>query len=42
MGVMMLAAGIGSDVEIEIEGEDEAQAMKLLVALIEDKFGEGQ
>jgi len=42
MGVMMLAAGMGSDVEIETEGVDEAAAMKALVALIEDKFGEGQ
>ena len=42
MGVMMLAAGMGSDVEIETEGVDEAAAMKALVTLIEDKFGEGQ
>ncbi|MEP7302917.1 MAG: HPr family phosphocarrier protein [Caldimonas sp.] len=42
MGVMMLAAGIGSEIEIEIEGEDERQAMDALVALIEDRFGEGQ
>jgi phosphocarrier protein len=42
MGVMMLAAGIGSDVEIETDGEDEAVAMTALVALIDDKFGEGQ
>jgi phosphocarrier protein HPr len=42
MGVMMLAAGIGSDVEIETEGEDEQVAMTALVALIDDKFGEGQ
>ncbi len=42
MGVMMLAAGIGTEVDIETEGEDEAEAMKSLVALIEDKFGEGQ
>jgi phosphocarrier protein len=42
MGVMMLAAGIGSDVELETNGEDEAAAMAALVALIDDKFGEGQ
>jgi phosphocarrier protein HPr len=42
MGVMMLAAGIGSDVEIETEGEDEQAAMTALLALIDDKFGEGQ
>ncbi len=42
MGVMMLAAGLGTDVEIEIDGEDEVQAMQALGALISDKFGEGQ
>jgi phosphocarrier protein HPr len=42
MGVMMLAAGLGTEVDVETEGEDEALAMKSLVALIEDKFGEGQ
>jgi phosphocarrier protein len=42
MGVMMLAAGIGSDVELETDGEDEAAAMQALLALIDDKFGEGQ
>jgi phosphocarrier protein HPr len=42
MGVMMLAAGIGSDVEIEIEGDDETAAMEALVSLIDGKFGEGQ
>ena len=42
MGVMMLAAGIGTEVEIETEGEDERLAMDALVALIDDKFGEGQ
>jgi phosphocarrier protein HPr len=42
MGVMMLAAGIGSEVEIETDGDDEAAAMAALTALIDDKFGEGQ
>jgi len=42
MGVMMLAAGIGSEIEIEIVGEDEAGAIDALVRLIDDKFGEGQ
>ncbi len=42
MGVMMLAAGIGSDVEIETEGVDEVEAASALTALFEDKFGEGQ
>jgi phosphocarrier protein len=42
MGVMMLAAGLGSEVEIETSGSDEQAAMDGLVALINDKFGEGQ
>jgi phosphocarrier protein HPr len=42
MGVMMLAAGMGSEVEIETDGEDDAAAMQALLTLIEDKFGEGQ
>ncbi|GIX22940.1 MULTISPECIES: HPr family phosphocarrier protein [Caldimonas] len=42
MGVMMLAAGLGSEVEIETHGEDEQAAMDALRALIEDKFGEGE
>jgi len=41
MGVMMLAAGIGSKVMIETEGPDEEQALAALVGLIADKFGEG-
>ena len=42
MGVMMLAAGIGSTVTLEIEGPDEHDAMDGLVALINDRFGEGE
>lgn len=42
MGVMMLAAGMGSDIEIEADGIDEAAAMSALRELIEGKFGEGQ
>ena len=41
MGVMMLAAGIGSTVELETDGLDERKAMDALLALIADKFGEG-
>ena len=40
MGVMMLAAGIGSTVTIETDGEQEQEAMDALLALINDKFGE--
>ena len=42
MGVMMLAAGMGSLVEFEINGADEQAAIDALTALINDKFGEGQ
>jgi phosphocarrier protein len=42
MGVMMLAAGLGSTVELETDGPREQEAMDALVALIHDKFGEGQ
>ncbi len=42
MGVMMLAAGIGSTVDIETSGTDEKAAMDGLLALIADKFGEGE
>ena len=42
MGVMMLAAGIGSTVEIETDGNQEQAAMEALLALIHDKFGEGE
>ncbi len=42
MGVMMLAAGIGSTVEVETNGEREQEALTALLALIEDKFGEGE
>ena len=42
MGVMMLAAGMGAEVEIETEGPDEEAAMNGLVGLISDKFGEGE
>ena len=41
MGVMMLAAGVGSEIEIETSGEREQEAMEALRALIDDKFGEG-
>ena len=42
MGVMMLAAGIGSTVEIETDGPEEEAAMAALVKLIADKFDEGE
>ena len=42
MGVMMLAAGMGSEIEIETSGEQEQQAMEALLYLVADKFGEGE
>lgn len=42
MGVMMLAAGIGAEVQLETQGEREQEAMDALLALIADKFGEGE
>jgi phosphocarrier protein len=42
MGVMMLAAGPGSEVVIEAEGPDEQAAMQAVRTLIEGKFGEDE
>ena len=42
MGVMMLAASIGSSVELETDGPQEEEAMAALAKLIADKFGEGE
>ena len=42
MGVMMLAAGMGSTIEVDTNGEQEQQAMDAILALIADKFGEGE
>jgi phosphocarrier protein HPr len=42
MGVMMLAAGIGTTVELETEGPDEAAAAGEIEALFGDKFGEAE
>ena len=42
MGVMMLAAGMGSTVMVETNGANEQAAMDALLGLIHDKFGEGE
>ena len=42
MGVMMLAAGLGSDVVLDTAGERDEEALQALLALINDKFGEGE
>ena len=42
MGVMMLAAGVGSQVTLETVGDQEQEAMQALLTLMADKFGEGE
>lgn len=42
MGVMMLAAGLGSEITLEAEGDREQEAIDALLVLIADKFGEGE
>ncbi len=42
MGVMMLAAGKGSTIQIETTGEDEEAALQAILSLIADHFGEGE
>jgi len=42
MGVMMLAAGLGTTVRVDAAGNDAEQALTEIAALFEDKFGEGQ
>ena len=42
MGVMMLAAGKGSSIQVETTGEDEDAALQAILALIADCFGEGE
>ncbi|MEN9888814.1 MAG: HPr-like protein Crh [Pseudomonadota bacterium] len=42
MGVMMLAAGLGSEVTVDTSGEREQEALDAILALMADKFGEGQ
>lgn len=42
MGVMMLAAGCGTTIELSANGDDENRAITELEALIEDRFGEEQ
>jgi phosphocarrier protein len=42
MGVMMLAAGLGSRINVEADGADAEQALDKLTLLVDDKFGEGE
>ena len=40
MNILLLAAPVGSILELTVEGEDEAEAFAAINALIEDRFGE--
>ena len=42
MGVMMLAAGMGSSVQLETDGPDEGEAMEAIERLFAEKFGEAE
>lgn len=42
MGVMMLAAGCGSEVTLFVEGADEEAAMDAILKLIAERFGEDE
>jgi phosphocarrier protein len=42
MGIMMLAAGMGTPVELIVDGEDEDQALAALTELIASRFGEDE
>lgn len=41
MGLLMLAASIGTSIEVETSGTDADALMEALAALVADKFGEG-
>ena len=41
MGVMMLAAGLGTPLTVRTEGPDEDTALDAVIALFERKFDEG-
>jgi phosphotransferase system HPr (HPr) family protein len=40
MGVMMLAAEMGSELLLELDGQDEEQAIAAIIQVIDSKFGE--
>jgi phosphocarrier protein len=42
MSIMMLAAGKGTVLEVQIEGEDEQEALNALIELIENRFDEAE
>lgn len=42
MGVMMLAAGVGTTLTLEIDGDDEIAAVEAITALFQNRFGESE
>jgi len=42
MGVMMLAAGKGTEIELVADGPDEQEALDRLARLVEERFGEAE
>ncbi len=42
MSLMLLAASKGTEIEVSAEGRDEELALSAVIALIDDKFGEGE
>lgn len=42
MGIMMLAAGKGTQLTLEIDGPDEQAALEAIVTLVEDRFDEAE
>jgi phosphocarrier protein len=42
MGIMMLAAGKGTQVDLTVDGEDEDRALTALTELIANRFGEDE
>ena len=42
MGIMMLAAAKGAELELCADGKDEKKAMEALTELVNDRFGEGE
>ena len=42
MGLMMLAAGIGSSIEVRAAGAEAEAAIEAISALVNDRFGEGE
>ena len=42
MGVLTLAASRGTELKIEVDGEDENEAIQSITSLIENRFGENE